>query len=81
MKLKQDKNYTTNLLERIQSFLYSFYAKDLKNARINEVYDCLCRALMEDIGKRWVKSKSIETEFEVYVLSFEYLPGKFIEKT
>ena len=80
MKLKQDKNYTTNLLERIQSFLYSFYAKDLKNARINEVYDCLCRALMEDIGKRWVKSKSIETEFEVYVLSFEYLPGKFIEK-
>lgn len=80
MKLKHDKNYTTNLLERIQSFLYSFYAKDLKNARINEVYDCLCRALMEDIGKRWVKSKSIETEFEVYVLSFEYLPGKFIEK-
>lgn len=79
MKLKQTKN-ETNLLERIQIFLYSFYAKDIENARINEVYDCLCRALMEDIGKKWVDSKSNEDEFEVYVLSFEYLPGKFIER-
>ena len=79
MKLKQTKN-ETNLLERIQIFLYSFYAKDIKNARINEVYDCLCRALMEDIGKKWVNSKSNNDEFEVYVLSFEYLPGKFIER-
>ena len=79
MKLKQTKN-ETNLLERIQIFLYSFYAKDIKNARINEVYDCLCRALMEDIGKKWVNSKSNNDEFEVHVLSFEYLPGKFIER-
>ena len=79
MKLKQTKN-ETNLLERIQIFLYSFYAKDIKNARINEVYDCLCRALMEDIGKKWVYSKSNNDDFEVYVLSFEYLPGKFIER-
>ena len=79
MKLKQTKN-ETNLLERIQIFLYSFYAKDIENARINEVYDCLCRALMEDIGKKWVDSKANDDEFEVYVLSFEYLPGKFIER-
>lgn len=79
MKLKQTNN-ETNLLERIQIFLYSFYAKDIKNARINEVYDCLCRALMEDIGKKWVYSKSNDDDFEVYVLSFEYLPGKFIER-
>lgn len=79
MKLKQTKN-ETNLLERIQIFLYSFYAKDIENARINEVYDCLCRALMEDIGKKWVDSKANDDEFEVYVLSFEYLPGKLIER-
>ena len=80
MKLKQNNNNQTNLLKRIQSFLYSFYAKDFENARINEVYDCLCRALMEDIGKKWVASKANDSEFEVYVLSFEYLPGKFIER-
>ncbi len=80
MKLKQTKKNERNLLERIQSFLYSFYAKDLNNARINEVYDCLCRALMEDIGRKWVDSKSDTEEFEAYILSFEYLPGKFIER-
>ena len=80
MKLKQNSKKERKLLERIQSFLYSFYAKNLKNARINEVYDCLCRALMEDIGIVWVDSKSDESEFEVYILSFEYLPGRFIER-
>lgn len=80
MRLKQIKKNERNLLERIQSFLYSFYAKDLTNARINEVYDCLCRALMEDIGRKWVDSKSDTKEFEVYILSFEYLPGRFIER-
>ncbi len=80
MKLKQNRNKERKLLKRIQSFLYSFYAKNANNARINEVYDCLCRALMEDIGEIWVESKSDESEFEVYILSFEYLPGKFIER-
>ena len=35
---------------------------------------------MEDIGRKWVDSKSDTEEFEAYILSFEYLPGKFIER-
>lgn len=73
--MKTNKEY---IIRRIQSFLYSFYAKDIENARINEVYDCLCRYLMEDIGKSWVQSKALDKDKDYYILSFEYLPGKFI---
>lgn len=66
------------IIERIQNYLYSFYAKDIKTARANEIYDCLCRYLMEDIGKTWVKSKKIRDGYEVYILSFEYLPERFL---
>ncbi len=75
--MKTDKEF---IIERIQSFLYSFYAKNTKNARINEVYDCLCRYLMESIGQTWVKSKALENDIDYYILSFEYLPGKFINR-
>ena len=75
--MKTDKEF---IIERIQSFLYSFYAKNTKNARINEVYDCLCRYLMESIGQTWVKSKALENDRDYYILSFEYLPGKFINR-
>lgn len=68
------------IIGRIQKYLYSLYAKDIKSARVNEVYDCLCRALMEDIGKTWVKSKALRDDKDYYVLSFEYLPGKFIRR-
>lgn len=75
--MKNDKDF---IVKRIQSFLYSFYAKNIENARINEVYDCLCRYMMEIIGKTWVKSKSLGGDKDYYILSFEYLPGKFIER-
>jgi starch phosphorylase len=66
-------------IERIQNFLYSFYAKDIKDARFNEVYDALCNAIMQDIGKTWVKSKDISAGKQYYILSFEYQVGKFLE--
>ena len=75
--MKTDKEF---IIERIQSFLYSFYAKNIENARINEVYDCLCRYLMESIGKTWVKSKALANDKDYYILSFEYLAGKFINR-
>ncbi|WP_311491688.1 glycogen/starch/alpha-glucan phosphorylase [uncultured Anaerococcus sp.] len=74
------KNNKDFIVKRIQSFLYSFYAKNIENARINEVYDCLCRYMMEIIGKTWVKSKDIDNDKDYYILSFEYLPGKFINR-
>jgi len=67
------------IIERIQNYLYSFYAKDIKTARKNEIYDCLCRYLMEIIGTRWVDTKRHKEDYEVYILSFEYLPGRFLE--
>ncbi|WP_296141455.1 glycogen/starch/alpha-glucan phosphorylase [uncultured Anaerococcus sp.] len=67
------------IIERIQNYLYSFYAKNIQTARDNEIYDCLCRYLMEIIGKRWVDTKKIKEGYEVYILSFEYLPGRFLE--
>lgn len=75
--MKTDKDF---IIKRIQSFLYSFYAKNTENARINEVYDCMCRYLMEIIGKTWVKSKALDNKIDYYILSFEYLPGKFINR-
>lgn len=75
--MKNDKDF---IVKRIQSFLYSFYAKNIENARINEVYDCLCRYMMEIIGKTWVRSKALGGHKDYYILSFEYLPGKFIER-
>ena len=75
--MKTDKEF---IIKRIQSFLYSFYAKNTENARINEVYDCLCRYLMESIGQTWVKSKDLANDKDYYILSFEYLPGKFIDR-
>ena len=75
--MKTDKDF---IVKRIQSFLYSFYAKNTENARINEVYDCLCRYLMEIIGQTWVKSKALDNDKDYYILSFEYLPGKFIDR-
>lgn len=66
------------IIERIQNYLYSFYAKDLSIAREREIYDCLCRFIMENIGKTWVDSKKIKEGYEVYILSFEYLPGSFL---
>lgn len=68
------------ILKRIQSFLYSFYAKDLKEARLGEVYDALVNALMQDLGIRWVDSKKRKTNKDTYILSFEYNPGKFLEE-
>ena len=75
--MKNDKDF---IVKRIQSFLYSFYAKNIENARLNEVYDCLCRYMMEIIGKTWVKSKDLDNDKDYYILSFEYLPGKFIKR-
>lgn len=75
--MKTDKDF---IVKRIQSFLYSFYAKNTENARINEVYDCLCRYLMEIIGQTWVQSKDLDNDKDYYILSFEYLPGKFIDR-
>ncbi|MDU0895133.1 MAG: glycogen/starch/alpha-glucan phosphorylase, partial [Anaerococcus sp.] len=51
---------------------------DIKTARDNEIYDCLCRYLMEIVGKNWVDTKKIKEGYEVYILSFEYLPGRFL---
>ncbi|MSS76837.1 glycogen/starch/alpha-glucan phosphorylase [Anaerococcus sp. AGMB00486] len=68
------------ILKRIQSFLYSFYAKDLKEARIGEVYDALVNALMQDLGIRWVESNKINNDIDTYLLSFEYNPSKFLEE-
>ena len=67
------------ILKRIQNFLYSFYAKEIEDARLGEIYDGLVKALMQDIGKNWSKSKKSFKNKEVYLLSFEYSPGKFIE--
>ncbi|MDU5912937.1 MAG: glycogen/starch/alpha-glucan phosphorylase [Anaerococcus vaginalis] len=67
------------ILKRIQNFLYSFYAKEIEDARLGEIYDGLVKALMQDIGKNWSKSKKSLENKEVYLLSFEYSPGKFIE--
>lgn len=67
------------ILKRIQNFLYSFYAKEIEDARLGEIYDGLVKALMQDIGKYWSKSKESFDDKEVYLLSFEYSPGKFIE--
>lgn len=73
--MKKENNF---ILKRIQSFLYSFYAKDIKEARLSEIYDGLVKALMQDIGKNWSKSKKNFKSKEVYILSFEYNPGKFL---
>lgn len=73
--MKINKN---TIIERIQNYLYSFYAKDLNTAREREIYDCLCRYIMESVGKTWVSSKKIKEGYEVYILSFEYLPGSFL---
>lgn len=35
---------------------------------------------MEIIGQTWVKSKAIYNDKDYYILSFEYLPGKFIDR-
>ncbi|WP_367178685.1 glycogen/starch/alpha-glucan phosphorylase [uncultured Anaerococcus sp.] len=35
---------------------------------------------MEIIGKTWVKSKDLADDKDYYILSFEYLPGKFINR-
>lgn len=67
------------ILKRIQNFLYSFYAKEIEDARLGEIYDGLVKALMQDIGKNWSKSKKTFKNKEVYLLSFEYSLGKFIE--
>lgn len=72
------KTNKDTIIERIQNYLYSFYAKDIKTARDNEIYDCLCRYLMEIVGENWVDTKKIKEGYEVYILSFEYLPGKFL---
>ena len=72
------KTNKDTIIERIQNYLYSFYAKDIKTARDNEIYDCLCRYLMEIVGKNWVDTKKIKEGYEVYILSFEYLPGRFL---
>ncbi|WP_058990474.1 glycogen/starch/alpha-glucan phosphorylase [Anaerococcus rubeinfantis] len=69
------------ILKRIQNFLYSFYAKEIEDARLGEIYDGLVKALMQDIGKNWSKSKKTFKNKEVYLLSFEYSPGKFIENS
>lgn len=74
-----EKNNNNFILKRIQNFLYSFYAKETDDARLSEIYDGLVKALMQDIGKNWTKSKKIFKNKEVYLLSFEYNPGKFIE--
>lgn len=66
------------ILKRIQNFLYSFYAKDVEDARINEIYDGLVKALLQDIGKNWSDSKKYYEGKELYILSFEYNPGKFL---
>lgn len=77
---KQKLNISKDLIiERIQNYLYSFYAKDLSFAREKEVYDSLCRFVMEIVGKTWVASKKIKEGYEVYILSFEYLPGGFFK--
>lgn len=68
------------ILKRVQSFLYSFYAKDISKARLGEIYDGLVNALMQDIGKNWHDSKQIDINKEYYILSFEYKPGKLLEK-
>ena len=73
--MKKENNF---ILKRIQNFLYSFYAKDIKEARLSEIYDGLVKALMQDIGKNWSKSKKNFKSKEVYILSFEYNPGKFL---
>ena len=52
-----EKNNNNFILKRIQNFLYSFYAKETDDARLSEIYDGLVKALMQDIGKNWTKSK------------------------
>ena len=54
-----EKNNNNFILKRIQNFLYSFYAKETDDARLSEIYDGLVKALMQDIGKNWTKSKKI----------------------
>ena len=72
------KKVNNFILKRIQNFLYSFYAKDVEDARINEIYDGLVKALLQDIGKNWSDSKKYYEGKELYILSFEYNPGKFL---
>jgi len=69
------KTNKDTIIERIQNYLYSFYAKDIKTARDNEIYDCLCRYLMEIVGKNWVDTKKIKEGYEVYILSFRVFTG------
>ncbi|MCI5839054.1 MAG: glycogen/starch/alpha-glucan phosphorylase [Peptoniphilaceae bacterium] len=74
-----DKYLVNDLKEDIKKYLYSLYAKGIENARKEELYTCICRCLLEKIGKNWYFSKIQQSDKTVYILSFEYLPGKFLE--
>ncbi|MDO4594847.1 MAG: glycogen/starch/alpha-glucan phosphorylase [Tissierellia bacterium] len=67
------------LSDSIQKYLYSNYAKEIEDARPKELYFALTNALMEIIGKTWVNTKKFKSDENIYILSFEYMPGKLLE--
>ena len=70
-----------DLKEKLINYLYSIRGKDLKTASEEDVYIALSFILREIIGMNWENSKVKYNNLKtIYILSFEYLPGKLLEK-
>lgn len=67
--------------DKLIRYLYSIQGKDQRTANHNDIYIALCFILREIIGMNWESSKTRYNNLKtVYILSFEYLPGKMLEK-
>ncbi|MDO5718359.1 MAG: glycogen/starch/alpha-glucan family phosphorylase [Tissierellia bacterium] len=67
--------------DKLISYLYSITGKDLRTANNEDMYMAISYLLREIIGMNWEDSKIKYNNLKtVYILSFEYLPGKMLEK-
>lgn len=73
-----NEKLANELYNSVQRYLYSNYAKDMKNCRKKEFYHALCNAINEKIGKIWTNLNKKNMNKNLYLLSFEYMPGKFL---
>ncbi len=75
------KLYKKIIEEKIVNYLYSIRGKNLKTANEEDVYIALSFLLREIIGMNWENSKVKYNNLKtIYLLSFEYLPGKLLKK-
>ncbi|MDY3052606.1 MAG: glycogen/starch/alpha-glucan family phosphorylase [Ndongobacter sp.] len=69
------------LLQRIESNLYSACGSSIYDAWNDELYRAVCQVIREQIGKNWHRTMQTQREGKrIYFLSFEYMPGKLLRK-